>query len=79
MIQQNKFRYLPYKLNYFMGKKLFLMVFILTITFLSSFAEKPIAVFNEKNGVMSYDELTRNVLINSQNEKVVTDNYHRSF
>ena len=62
-----------------MGKKLFLMVFILTITFLSSFAEKPIAVFNEKNGVMSYDELTRNVLINSQNEKVVTDNYHRSF
>lgn len=62
-----------------MGKKLYLIAVVSVITFLTSFAEKPIAVFNEKNGVMSYDELTRNVLINSQNEKVATDNFHRAY
>jgi two-component system NtrC family sensor kinase len=62
-----------------MGKKLYLMTVIAAITFLSSFAEKPITVFYEKNGMMTYDELTRNVLINSQNEKVATTTFHRAY
>lgn len=62
-----------------MGLKSLLMVSTIIITFLTTFAEKPIAVFNEKNGVMTYDELIRNVLINSQNEKTVTNNFHRAY
>ena len=62
-----------------MVKNLFLVALTLAITFLSSFAEKPIAVFYEKNGAVSYEELTRNVLINSQNETTVTENFNRSY
>ena len=59
-----------------MAKKLHLLAITIVITFLTSFAEKPIAVFNERTGAMSLDELTHNVIINSQNEKTATNNFN---
>ena len=59
-----------------MVKKIPLLAILIVITFLTSFAEKPITVFNEKTGAMSFEELTRNVVINSQNEKTVTNNFN---
>ncbi len=67
-----------FNLNAAMLKKLSFSTITFLLSIFISSAERPISVFNEKNGYMSYEELTRNVLINSQNEKVVTENFNRA-
>lgn len=62
-----------------MFKKLLFSFVCATLICIAVQGERPISVFNEKLGVMTYEELTRNVLINSQNEKVVSENFQRSY